>query len=149
MNFLRLNIFFQTSTSEWMNMNTFILKQKEPWIHLLILIFIFIWTMFTYTHTHRHTDRHTNGRAQISLWYIYVCIYLLQQIMADWLSLALLVGVVAIYYGTLTPCRDSQIIRYAANWISISQLSVNGHWGIMFAMPDLHLVCIFLSCVGG
>lgn len=146
MNFLRLNI-FPTSTSEWMNMNTFILKQKEPWIHLLILIFIFIWTMFTHTHT--ETDTHTNGRVQISLWYIYVCIYLLQQIMADWLSVGLLVGVVAIYYGTLTPCRVSQIIRYAANWISISQLSVNGHWGIMCTMLDLHLVCIFLSCVGG
>lgn len=82
MNFLRLNIFL-TSTNEWMNMNTFILRQKEPWIHLLILIFIFIWTCL-----HTQTEIHTNGRVQISLWYIYVCIYLLQQFTADWLSLS-------------------------------------------------------------
>lgn len=59
-------------------------------------IYIYLDYVYIHTHTHRHTDRHTNGRAQISLWYIYVCIYLLQQIMADWLSLAVLVGVVAI-----------------------------------------------------
>lgn len=146
MNFLRLNIFL-TSTNEWMNMNIFILKQKEPWIHLLILIFIFIWTLFTRTHRETHCRM---GECKY-LCDIFMCafIYCNNPRLTDSLSLGLLVGVLAIYYVTLTPCRDSQIIRYAANWISISQLSVNGHGGIMCAMLDLHFVCIFLSCVGG
>lgn len=93
----------------------------------MILIFIFIWTMFTYTHTHRHTDRHTNGRAQISLRYIYVCIYLLQQIMADWLSLAVLVGVVAIYYGTLTPCRNTLCSKLNFNIATVRQWSLGNN----------------------
>lgn len=78
MNFLRLNIFL-TSTSEWMNMNTFILKQKEPWIHLLILIFIFIWTMFTHTHTHEWESA--------NIFVIYLCVHLFIATNHGWLTL--------------------------------------------------------------
>lgn len=86
MNFLRLNIFFLTSTSEWMNMNTFILNQKEPWIHLLILIFIFIWTMFTYTHTQAHRQTHEWESANIFV--IYLCVHLFIATNHGWLTLS-------------------------------------------------------------
>lgn len=148
MNFLRLNIFdFNKRMNEWIH----VYQKEHEYIHWYWYLYIFIWTLFLlFTQIQTETEQQESANNFVIYLYVCVCVCLFIATGHGWVPCWRRCGCPRnhhcwpIYYGCVS---ESQIIRYAANWISIWK-----RLDTKIPMRDATILCktvCILSCVGG